>query len=83
MYILSHSQVKYFNNYVYDMKRPCFPESRGGAGGKNDHSGGNQYHQRSNTGGGAWQRPPMNSKSALSDLYFGSFLLISCYSSTY
>jgi len=53
------TEVKYFNNYVYDMKRPCFPESRGGAGGKNDHSGGNQYHQRSNTGG-AWQRPPMN-----------------------
>ena len=55
------SQVKYFNNYVYDMKRHCFPESRSSSGGKNDHSGGNQYHQRSNTE--RWQRPQMNSKS--------------------
>jgi len=24
-------EVKYFNNYIYDLKRPCFPDARAGA----------------------------------------------------
>jgi len=50
-------EVKYFNNYVYDLRRPCFPEARPRpSGGEHGGYGG---HQRTNTGpaGGGWQRP--------------------------